>query len=845
MLPRLQAGADQVVEAAVLVAAAVLPLYFSLLDTTYWETDKAMAAIAFGIVAGGAWLLGALLRLGQGAHRGRIEPILAAGVFFYAAYVVATLFSIDPRLSLYGAIARHEGLLSHTAYLIAFVAVATRLRTRAQLDRLITVILFAAIPAVVYGALQQFHLDPISSQGDPAVVQWPVRSTFGQHIFFGAYLVLIIPLTAARVLGLWEQRRQPAVAGSGDEWILTAGLAVIAAGSFMALLGLAVRDTAVTALFPALFGAYAVFGLIIERQPDTHGMRHARLWGYSLLLLLEVLVLLFTQARGPELGFVASVPVFLFLLFLRARRPQLSALVFGLTLAAGLFVGLLNLPNGPLQPLRTVHGLNHISNIMQSGGNESSAKGRLEIWRGVVTLLGQQPSVGGTWAGPLRDVVGYGPDTMAVAFQRVFPLKLRQETFEVYNWDRAHDIYLDILEEAGILGLLGLLATAALAVWRVLRTLGSWDGPTSLLAIGLISAIAGHLVEGVFGLETAVTLFLLWSFLGASATLPFETEEKRVPAPRLSAVGWYLGALAVAVGLFLLPADLPNHPILMASVWLLALLAGVGVMAASLGPETRPEVTRRARLPRWATLALAGSALITLLALLPQWQLETAAFADAEGSVNFVRARLQSGLSQAQLATNAAGYESAYRLDLATAYESLARMHGASADPTYLPRPGDTRSLDPGIAVTLGRDQLFTLSVDSVQQAIQLVPMDPGSYATLGEVYTAWGKHRLAYQAFARAEALSLDNPRYLDQEALAQLSLAHSSLALHLTESALQLDRRYWYSYYTLAEVYHRRGQRVQARQAANQGIFWSPVAYPAPPAADLTTLHKIARSG
>ncbi len=541
--------ADGTVEATCCAAVVMLPLYFSLLSPLGPETDKAVLLIALAGIAAAAWLVGQIDRF---AHP---DPevwngLLWAGVIFFGVYALATAFSIHPSVSLYGTIARHEGLLTHAGYLVFFVCVATRIRRREQVRRLVSVLVFASIPAVAYGVLQEFGIDPAPTVGDISTIQWPVRSSFGQHIFFAAYLVMIIPLTGARFLQLWERRAEPAMEGAGDEALLASLLILLAVGSFLGFLALGKEHTSMFALLPALLAGITLLAMAFDELPDTRSMRSFRMWMYAGLFVFQVLVLIFTNARGAWFGFFATLPVFALLVARRLDRPIIARIILAGAAALAVFVGLLNIPGGPLQPLRTRPIFERVADI-QGYVNESSGAGRLLIWNGVETLMTRQPAIGNTWGGPLRAVVGYGPESMDDAFERVFPLKLRVETSEVYTWDRAHSIYLDVLVDAGILGLLAFLATLGAFFWRLLRFRHHAGDGMSWLAIGAVSAVAGHMVEGIFGVETAASLLTLWVILGLGAgpgLIP--RNEERVPAatlrwPRVTLIYWVTAVLVI------------------------------------------------------------------------------------------------------------------------------------------------------------------------------------------------------------------------------------------------------------------------------------------------------------
>jgi O-antigen ligase/Flp pilus assembly protein TadD len=749
-------------------------------------------------------------------------------------------------------------LLTRAAYVVFFVCAATRFRRRGQVDRLISVLIFASVPAVVYGLVQQIGFDPAPTTGDPATVQWPVRSSLGQHLFFGAYLVLVIPLTAARLGQLWERRDAPAAAGAGDEAPIALLAAAFAAGSFIGVLAIAHHLIAVFALLPAILGGYALLGVVVHGLPETRSMRRTLTWGYAAVLLAQILALLLTSARGPWFGFFASATLFGVLLAWWLGRSHLALTLVGVAAVAGLVVLLLNVPGGPLEPLRSLHALHRISHLSESGGNDSSARGRLLIWQGVADLMTHTPGIGGTWGGIGRDVIGYGPESLDQAFEAVFPLKLRQMTSEVYTWDRAHDIYLDTLVDVGAAGLLLLLAAVVLFFTRMRTVLVERRGPAGLLCIGMTAAIAGHMVEGVFGLETAVTLLLFWLILGlgaASISTDDEADAERPPAVRALPVtiGYWI-AVALITGLVMVLPSLSNHPAILALLWLLGIGGGIGAVAWVLMParpaplsESRRRATVAAAPPAGARRGIVAGAvaLLAVLALLSQWQFETAANAESAGFRALTHGRAQDGIAQLQSAAQIEGDRPKYREDLATIYTGLAQAQAQGAQPGLILGPDADRTIDPTVAVTLGRDQLFTLANEALQAARSAAPLDPTVYDALGTMNLQWKRPALALAAFRHAERLSLQNPKYLAEEAQALLAQGHGAAALQTARNAERLDHTYWYSHYVLALVYHGLKQPAQARREALLGLYWEPLAFPPPPQDQINRLRTLQRTG
>lgn len=870
--------ADSVVEASWLVAALAAPLYFSAATSTGFEPDKAVLVRVLAIVAGGAWLAGVAVRGARVAWQKvrlverRVDPLLIAGLVVFAAFALATVFSVDRRLSLYGSQSRGEGLVTYLAYGIFFAAIATSLRHRFQLERLITVLVFGSVPAVIYGFVQQFGLDPLPTGGDPSVLLWPSRSTFGQHVFFGTYLVLVTPLTLARVLQNWSRRSTPPVRGVGDEAPFGALAAAFVSISFFLFLFIGYRHTQVFGLFPGVLAAYALLGLIFEELPETIGVRRLRTWGYGFLLLLQIVTLGVVGARGAWFGFFASVPVFAFLLAWWMRRPRIWWSVLGVSGAVALFVFVLNIPGGPLQPLRTVHGLTRIANLTESGEAVSSTKGRMQIWSAVGTLMTRDPAIGGQWGGPARDVIGYGPDTMHIDFESIFPLKLRRTTFEVWTWDRSHNIFLDYLVQAGLLGLLGLLAALALFVRAVLLALRTADQHIAWPIMGLGAAVGGHLADGIFGIEMPASLLLFWLFIGIGAALPamMRREDERAepgsirsaqeveqPADRMRGVRPVLIVCGVLIVLYAVVAPvgaISDHPAFLAALWLFSALLGVGAVAHVLVPRVVVAATRRARPGREVRapalqgrrkVVLGGIMLGAILALGSQFQFERAAMNERIGSNMLQAQQMQPALSDLQATVRVEPVEPYYYHDLGTAYVALAQLKYASADPAFRPTPGDVASISPDVAITLGRDQLYQLGVYALEKASSLDPLDPLYQDAVGGAYLQWRHPQQALAAFQRAESVSYENPKYLAEEARALLQMHQASRALAVSQQAIAFDPSYWYAHASAALSYHQMGNRALTRSEAFQALFWEPVFWPPPPAAQVTQMKKLQKTG
>jgi Flp pilus assembly protein TadD/O-antigen ligase len=842
--------ADRVAESCVLLAVVLMPLFFAGGTSIPADAHKSIPLIAIAAIAAAAWLVGTVAGRGATVPSGVSWPPVAAGLSVLAAYAVGTIFSIHPLLSFVGTLDRSQGLLTHAAYAVLFLCAATRLRRSAQIERLLTVLIVGSLPAALYGIAQQVGIDPLPSAGDISTVQWPVRSSFGNHVFFGAYLVVIIPLTAAAFFQSLERDWRPSGRPSGYRPAAAIIPVLVAGLAYLGYLAAGARKPSLFALMPALLAAYALLGVALDGLFRDSAWHRARTATYGLILALQVAVLIMTSARGALLGVFAALPVFALLAARRIGRPRLSSAILACVLLVGAFVLVLNIPGGPLQSLRGVHALNRIANVGEYA-SESSGAGRLLIWHGFANLLTQHPSIGNTWGGVGRDLVGYGPESQGQAFEAVFPLKLRVETAETYTWDSAHSLYLDTLVDAGVLALLAFAVTIILFFARALRSLRR-RSDTSWLTIGLICAVVAQLVEGIFGLEAAGSLAILWVVLGLGAgTL---LSQSGAVDEEEAGVEWRRPALLLAAGLaaafaVALVVDLTEHPTLYAIAWLLGICGGIGALVAAqakrVTPDTSTEPSGNEVGSRWL-LGLAGAAvLLALSTLLFPWQTESAAIAETAGFRQINRTEVTQGLGFLQQAARTQGYEPKYREDLAVVYFALAQRNAPTGAPGYVPSGSDALTIDPTAAQSLGRDQLFGLGVLSLQGAESLEPLDPYLHELIGNAYLQWGKTSRARAEFLQAQRLSHENPRYMDDLALVALAENRPQSALAQAQQAMGLDPTFWFSYYTRALVYDQLQQGAPARADARTALDVVRAAKATPSAQQLAQLRQIARDG
>ena len=83
------------------------------------------------------------------------------------------------------------------SYIVIFAMMAAAIRTPQQVRRVVSTAIVASIPVALYGLLQHFGHDPLPWGGN---VQERVAGNMGNAIFIAAYLIMVVPLTLARIV---------------------------------------------------------------------------------------------------------------------------------------------------------------------------------------------------------------------------------------------------------------------------------------------------------------------------------------------------------------------------------------------------------------------------------------------------------------------------------------------------------------------------------------------------------------------------------------------------------------------------------------------------------------------
>lgn len=495
---------DRIIEAGWLLAVVLAPVYFNVRASRVFEPDKSAMLTALALVMVAAWLISAIERIIYwiGGRLGWTEqaspsplrrawPFYALGalaVLYALVNLASALVSINAHMSLMGSYQRGHGVVFIFSLVAIALLIAARLRTRDQLGRLLAAAALGSVPITAYAVIQAAGADPLPWGTEQPVV----ASTLGNPIFLSAYLAMVISLTIAGLVALipavWKELQA----------------------------------------FPPAFLRAAGYGLL--------------LLGGLFILLLQLYALALTGARMIWLALLAGLIVFvLSLVAVPLRRtlwrwvPLGMAALFILTLLGILVIGSLT----PIAQLESV----------VTGPSERPMVRQL-IWQGARELAFTRPAMGGQpdRQAALRPWLGYGPETMYLAYPQVYQPELGRYESRTSSPDRAHNQLLDVLVTLGWVG-----AALFMLVWvmffaSALANISAGQGAIeAIVAGGVMAAGLAYFVDAQFDVPIVSTQLLFWVGVGVLAALACHRQKE--PAQYLAGQSMVSG-----VAIFLLPA---------------------------------------------------------------------------------------------------------------------------------------------------------------------------------------------------------------------------------------------------------------------------------------------------
>jgi len=502
--------------------------------------------------------------------------ILVAATSFLLVNVISTLLSPSISVSLWGANPGRDGygLYNTFSYYLLFLMIATRLKTKPQLWRLLAVISLATTASAFYGILQHFQADPL----DLRLNGERVIATFGNALFAGGFLALAVPISVGLgLVHITKGRSYPVVA----LWAMVIGVQVLGlvfTFSRGPLAALAIVMVAWLLLIQLIAGSRTFLNALAFLAP-TVILVAGVLSGPAIPGMASNLI--GSLAGGPpvESSSTGGVPA--------VDEEPSSLLEEGGAAVEGSESGA---PTIPVQESHTSTNIEQETRPPSAGSAEIDAAaddetnisdnllddlstsfrvdeskadvrtwklgGRVPLWKNSAALILDRP-----WHDPerqgslaIRHLFGYGPDILRYAL----PLRWDAAAFEPVNAS-PHNLLLQLLVEVGVLGFLSYAALVAVlslgTIYFVLKRRARLSKVDLVIYISLLTGIAARLLEQITGVARVSDTALFWALAAILTALLLmnRTDGKKSSPqngqlPSISILKVCLAALVVVLG---------------------------------------------------------------------------------------------------------------------------------------------------------------------------------------------------------------------------------------------------------------------------------------------------------
>ncbi len=524
--------ADSAMETAWLLALILAPLFFNVYSQRVFEPDKislVRTVALFGLMAGVIKLF-ENWRTSQEteSHPPRFwqRPLVLPVLSLLAAYLLSTAFSVTPRQSFWGSYQRLQGTFTMVSYIILFFLTLNALNHEAQWRRLQYTIILISLPIALYGIMQHFRLDPLPWGGDTVK---RVAANMGNSIFLAAWLIMAVPLTIERMLTATRKMLLDAQGSHADAMTAGATLFVLVAQL------LAILFTQSRGPWIGLAVGLYVFGLLVLTSLRQQAAGHASMTGKDVAMgagmgLLGLVILgvgLFVMANRTDalgvlvmlLALIGAMALYLVPLLRKTGWRWLWLSFITQSLFAALLVVMLNLSPSFLPGFHDIPYVGRLARLMDF--EHGTGRVRVLIWQGVVEMMLkphdplQFPDGDVDPLNTIRPLIGYGPESMWVAYNRFYRPELGELEHRNASPDRSHNETFDSLVNTGILGFLAYLALFFSIFYFSLKWLGLIADKFSrylFFILGVSGAALGVLIPWLLGVP---------EFLGVGMPLGF------------------------------------------------------------------------------------------------------------------------------------------------------------------------------------------------------------------------------------------------------------------------------------------------------------------------------------
>ncbi len=497
---KLSRWCDGLIETGWLTAVIAIPLFFNIHSDRVFEPDKLTLLRSIALLMSVAWLVKFFDGQGwQQLNRLRWQdedsiwrkPFILPIFLLVIVYLVSTALSVTPRVSWAGSYQRLQGTYTTLSYIVVFALMIGTIRTRAQVSRVVTAVIITSIPISFYALLQHFDLDPLPWGGN---VVSRVAGHMGNAIFIAAYLIMTVPLTIGRIIDAFTKILSDEELATAD--VLRSSIYIFTVAIQLIAIYWSQSRGPWLGLFAGLFAFILIVLVSLRNAAADSGRFRWADGGRALALAVGGTAVLFTvflflfqaltsggrlaSLTGPTASFAAlaaAVGLLVLVIFVMIAARQgwrwlwLAWLMLSLVVVGWLAMfnlgDELNARYGEPPVLgqisetivawQNLPAIGRLGRLLES--EQSTGKVRVLIWEGALDLLSvheplQFPDGREDTFNFLRPLIGYGPESMYVAYNPFYPPELATVEARNASPDRSHNETFDALVITGSIGFL-------------------------------------------------------------------------------------------------------------------------------------------------------------------------------------------------------------------------------------------------------------------------------------------------------------------------------------------------------------------------------------------------------